>query len=894
VSESDPPPHPDDSTRGAISAPGELIRERYRVEKILGRGGMGEVVLAQDTLLHRRVALKRLRSDGAESDARRRAILQEARRAIQVSDPRIAAIYDVLELERDVLIVMEYVDGTTLRTRTGSPVPLPEFWDLAKQSVAAVGVAHARGIVHRDIKPENLMLTGDGRIKILDFGIARRSDAPEGAPAPAGTLTATTMTAEGQGMVIAGTPQYMAPEAHYGGRIDARTDIFSLGTVFYELLAAENPFAAPGYQQVLERVMTRVPRPLDEVNSSVSPALAGVIAKMVAKNPAERQGSCEDVLRELEAARGAAAAPAPEPARSRPSSLPRVAAALGLLAVAAAMVWGMLYWAPARALPADRNLLVLAPATPGAREEFAAFALGAVDLLARRLQKHQVEPGFQTGVFVQGLSEHVTTASDAHKILGTNLALIPVFEPRTDVFHARLELWNGSRNRVIGTRVVETPIAEPLRFLDRLYRESAALLGLSAAREDPASVYGVRGAGTLRFLLQGIGRMRTATTAAETEKAVEDLELARRAEPEAASVLGWLAAAQRQCFAQGNDPQWLDKADASAREATMLDSSRAEGFRILGIVLLLKKDPDGALSALARAVSLNPTDDDACSRLGATYRRVGQPEAEVATYRAEIARRPHCWQPYWWLANTYVRRGPVDEAIQAYRQMVRHSPEFYRGYSNLGGMLVLRGDYAAAIDSLRGSLELRPTKEAFDNLGTAYFNSNRIQEAVDSYNQAFQFGLAGYDTWLNLGDAYFFLHNRRDRAAEAYGQAVRLGRETIATRAQQGNSFDVMIPANLATVFPKLGQPDSARVYLKRALAADSANTTVQYCAALTYWQLSERDQALRWLDKSVQAGFPTAWLKDSPVFREWKGEERFRAILTRAAARSPSPTSPN
>ena len=899
MSESDPAPNPGDSTRGAISAPGEIIRQRYRVERVLGRGGMGEVVLAQDTLLHRRVALKRLRSDGAEGDARRSAILREARRASQVSDPRIAAIYDVLELERDVLIVMEYVDGTTLRARAGSPLPLPEFWDLARQSVAAVGAAHARGVVHRDIKPENLMLTGDGRIKILDFGIARRPDAPEGAPAPFATVSATTMTMEAQGAGIAGTPQYMAPEAHYGGRIDARTDIFSLGTVFYELLAAHNPFVAPGYQGVLERVMTLSPPPLNEVNPSVSPALAGVIARMMAKDPAQRQGSCEEVLDELAAAQGAASGAAPVapalPGTVSARRLPlRMAGALGLLAATALLVWGVLRWAPARALPADRNLLVLAPVTAGAREEFAAFALGAMDLIGLRLQKHQVEPGFQIAPFVQGLNEHVSTAADARKILGVNLALIAVFEQRSDVFHARLELWNTARNRTIAMRVVETPVAQPLQFLDRLYREAASMLALRPSREDAVAAYGVRGAGTLRFLLQGIGRLRTSTGAAESERAVEDMELARRAEPEASSVLGWLASAQRQVYEQGKDPRWLVQAEASAREATTRDSTRAEGFRYLGRVLLSKKDHAGALAAFARTVALNPTDDDACSRLGSAYGRLGQPDSELAVYRAVIARRPHCWQPYSWLANAYYRRGQVGEAIRHYREMVRHAPQYYLGYSNLGGLLALQGDYAAAIDSLRLSIGLRPTKSAFDNLGTAYFNSGRIQEAVDSYNQAFQFGFAEYDSWLNLGDAYFFLHNRQDQAAEAYAQAVRLGREAIASRAQLGRSFDITIPANLATVFPKIGQPDSARIYLRRVLAADSTQMMVQYCAALTCWQLSDRDQALRWLDKSVQSGYPTAWLKDSPVFREWNREDRFRALLARSAAGSPTTSSPN
>ena len=125
----------------AASSPGRIIVSRYRVEKILGRGGMGEVLLAHDTLLNRRVALKRLRSNGAEGTSRRSAILKEARRASQINDRRIASIYDVLDLEDEVLIVMEYVDGFTLRQRMARPIPIEDFWDLSMQCVEAVGAA---------------------------------------------------------------------------------------------------------------------------------------------------------------------------------------------------------------------------------------------------------------------------------------------------------------------------------------------------------------------------------------------------------------------------------------------------------------------------------------------------------------------------------------------------------------------------------------------------------------------------------------------------------------------------------------------------------------------------------------------------------------------------------
>src|SRR5262249_38909948 len=144
---------------------------------------------------------------------------------------------------------------------------------------------------------------------------------------------------------------------------------------------------------------------------------------------------------------------------------------------------------------------------------------------------------------------------------------------------------------------------------------------------------------------------------------------------------------------------------------------------------------------------------------------------------------------------------------------------------------------------------------AFSNLGTAYFNSGRLTEAVEAYNQAFQFDDADYVMWINLGDAYYWLRDRPDQARDAYRQAVRLGREQIAARSASGHAPDAMIPAALSTVFPKLGERDSARAMLRQALDLDSLNSHVQYEAALAEWQLGERDAALGWLKRAVAGG---------------------------------------
>jgi tetratricopeptide (TPR) repeat protein len=444
---------------------------------------------------------------------------------------------------------------------------------------------------------------------------------------------------------------------------------------------------------------------------------------------------------------------------------------------------------------------------------------------------------------------------------------------------------------MLGARTVAAPLSKPFEFVDRLYVEAAALSGLKA-RSGLKLREGVRGAGTLRFLLQGIGRLRRVETEAEARRTMDDFELACRTEPEAASARAWLALAQHRMYGVTHDDAWLAKEEASAREAVSMDSNCVVARRALATALATKRDFQGSLDELARTCALDPTDDDSYSRFGRTYSRLGKPELEKETYRKVIAARPHCWQPYWWLAVSYFRNGEVEAAIGAFEQMIRRAPDLHKGYSSLGGLLVLRGDYTRAIDTLKLSVTLKPTKVAFDNLGTAYFNSGQLTESIDAYNQSFQFGFADYQSWLNLGDAYYWLRNREDQAAEAYAQAVRLGREQSATNERGGHTFDAMIPANLATVFPKLGQPDSARAFLGMALKADSSNSMVQYCAALTYWQLEEKPQGVAWLARAVQGGYPVVWLRDSPIFQPWRSEPGFQALI--ANAESPSRSTSN
>jgi tetratricopeptide (TPR) repeat protein len=877
-------PHASDEEPTTTGGPrGETLLGRFRVEKNLGHGGMGEVLLAYDTLLDRRVALKRLLAAESDPGDARASMLKEARRASQIADRHVAAIHDVLDLGDQVLLVMEHVDGATLRRRMSGPMSRAAFLDLGLQCAEGVAAAHACGVIHRDIKPENFMVTREGEVKILDFGIARRAPSAEG--------FASTST-EGDSSRGAGTLPYMSPEAHVGGSVDERSDVFALGVVFYEMLTGRRPFAGPTYGALLEQMLNTEPPPVLSLNAEAGLDLSAVVARMLARQAGDRFANATEVVASLKGAIAGeplvavATKPARAAARLPHADLglkPAARFVVGVLVALAGIVGVELVAFPA--LPRDMNVALLPPVI-AVGSDADAFAIGCIALVNARLRRHADTSGFQMTSYSDAFSEKVRSPDDARRILGANLAIVTAVTQGPDLLRARLDLMDTARARRIATRTVQVSAAEPFALLDGTYRAAEAMLRLAARTADSTTDWGIRGAGTLRFCLQGLGRLQLAGSADDSRRAVTDFEVACRTDPQGAVARAGLASSELRTYIATTDTTWLARARDSAREAVRLGPGRPESHRALAAVFMAEKRYSEAAEECELDIHLDPTDHDMNLKLARVYAHLGEPERERTVYLQIIERLPHAWQPWWWLGTWYFRRGDVAASVQAYREMIRRAPQLYRGYANLGGLLVLRGEYASAIDTLRHSLALRPAQDAYANLGTACFNSGRLEDAVSAYNQSFQFGEPDYASWLNLGDAYFYLGGRRDDALTAYAQSIRVGREAIRQAATKGQMADVQIPANMAVLFARLAQPDSARLYLDFAVRSDSANSGVGYCAALTCWQLGERGRAMEWLARSVRQGYPKVWLRDSPVFREWRGLPEFRALVGTAEPR--------
>jgi serine/threonine protein kinase/Tol biopolymer transport system component len=303
----------------------------YEIVGQIGAGGMGEVYRARDTRLHREVALKILPESAAANPDRQRRFTQEAITAGSLNHPNILAVYDVGVEDATPYLVSELVEGTSLRHEMNQGrMPVKRLLDLSMQIADGLAAAHAAGIVHRDLKPENVMVTRDGRVKILDFGLAKVADEDVALENP----SLLTQTAPG---LIVGTVPYMSPEQARGGRADFRSDQFSLGVVMYEMASGTHPFRRDTAVQTLAAVIDQEPPALSDVSVALPAPLRWVIARLLAKKPAERYAHTADLAAELRTIRDhltEALTPAnvPRPAAGRRPALAWVALALAAAA----------------------------------------------------------------------------------------------------------------------------------------------------------------------------------------------------------------------------------------------------------------------------------------------------------------------------------------------------------------------------------------------------------------------------------------------------------------------------------------------------------------------------------------------------------------------------------
>jgi serine/threonine-protein kinase len=855
----------------------------YRVEKRLGSGGMGEVFLASDERLGRRVAIKRLRP-GSELDRQSERLRREARVAAQLSHPAVVQVYDIVEDGSSLSIVMEYIEGRTLDRLTADGLPDPRLAvRLARDVAEGLAAAHAAGLVHRDLKAENVIVTADGRAKILDFGLARPVLTPEGEK---------SLTAHG---TLVGTCHSMSPEQASGSDVDARSDLFSLGVLLYEMLTGRSPFRGSNSLDTLRRVITHHPPPISALRPDLPQELSLLIEHLLAKECEARPRSAREVARSLERiaaspelaawqgtpaggeerwsemATHAALMPAP-PARTGSALSPRIRPwHLGLaLAVLAALALGVFQLQDLRA-PQPLRVVVVEPLVRPAGDE--TLGLAASGVLVATLSSLGSLEGVAPLDPVQAGNTASPVAAARAAAAGEVLAAT-VERQGASGGRVTLRRIQGSDGRVLWTESFNVP-TEPrdLRLLAdavaahlrRAYPDRPLRAGTPALEvrdEDYAE------------LLQIKRRMDAGTAVPQAELAA--LEAIVRDSPrflEAQLQTVYLA---QNLFRSTRDPVYLERGRRAARAAQALAPADPRPLVVELHLALEANQPEEAARLLRLLEPLLAGDSELQVLTGLLAESQGDLPRAIASLE-DATRRDPSWRNLFRLADLESKASRVADARRHLEELLARSPGNLWGMDKLGYLELLVGDPIRAERLYLEMIRLQPRPSFYTNLGLARSLLGRDAEAVTAYQKALELAPGHLSVLLNLADARLAL-GREDAARLLYRQVLQ---QLAASEAAAGLSpMDRMVKAQCLA---HLGKTREAVALTQRALRESFDDPQVIYAASLVYALAGDRASALVNAESALQKGTQPRWFTLA-VFGSLRDDPELQALLRQTA----------
>ena len=715
---------------------------RYEVVSLLGAGGMGEVYRARDTELERDVALKVLPEAAAEDPDRLERFAREARAVARLSHPNILEIHDVGH-DNDVhYAVTELLEGESLRERLGrGRLPVRKAVSTADAIARGLGAAHAQGVVHRDVKPENVLLTSDGRVKVLDFGIASLHE-PEAAAAGSDATEASTITAAGS---LLGTIGYMAPEQVRGEAADARSDVFALGCVLYEMLTSQRAFHRATPAETLAAVLHDEPPPPTTLTPDIPAGIDRVVMRCLEKEPGERFQSAADVAFALRAADHALLTPlhGMGSARHTPRrwriALVVVAAGIALAAAGVlAIFWGRGPPTFAAPLPDEVRLAVTQFESTDPSPDGKLTAIGIGECLAADLTLIEEQQHGPTWVLPNSSPATLPEAEAAEIVRNNGLTLLleGSVSAMVGTLQLGLSLVEPRSHHVLRRAVVREDPSNPAACRRQAIADAAAMLGivlkgdtLERLRRSGTAVGAARDA----FLL-GLGAL--ASDPPQLDAAVYELERATAADPGFAAAWSALARAHSSRAAGSPGPD-LDAALSTAHRAVAVGWDPRGAHLTLASILSDAGRPSDAVEVLEAAVREQPRSAEAYLQLGKALLKVKRFDDAETALQHSVYLRPTYWITHHWLGKLDFDRDRKEQAAVHWQRVLELVPENPKAYTNLGGAYdeLDRPDDARRM--YERSLELMPTGnvKALSNLGKIYYDMGRYEDAAHTYDK---------------------------------------------------------------------------------------------------------------------------------------------------------------
>src|SRR5258708_6286814 len=577
------------SSSGVVAVLSGTVAGRFVIAKLLGAGGMGQVYQAQEPKLKRVVAIKRMARRIQQNEQDRRRFLREAQQASALNHPNIASIYDVIEEQGEIFLIMEYVEGTPLRSelQVHKERSLEDFFKVAAQGLEGLNAANEKGILHGDIKPENIMLTPEGRVKVLDFGVARRFSLGD-ANSNDATMTAATLSPS-----MSGTPAYMAPEVLMQKSYDGRADLFSMGLVYYEMLGGPQPFETDSIAGTLASVLHKDPPPIEQINPKVSSSMSAVLQTMLAKDPAQRYSTARDVLidlRRVQQGEDPVFAAATAPPKKVPFRMKRAAMIGGLAAVLSATgmylgsrIRGGASGGPtntATSQPTGEKIATLAvlPFTPIAgNPKLTALGEGVVESVSAKLGLLTQDRAFEI-VSSRYLQEKgVTSLPDASSQFGANLGLVVTLQESGQLLQVNYSLFDARNGLAVGGDSITVPASDAIGVEDDIAQGAVKALHLKLRPEEQAalSIHGTDKPEAYKYYLQARGYLLAYTKSENVDNAIVMAGEALKLDANFGQAKAVLGEAYWRKYWHTKQPQWPQLAKAEGNNPVTLGNPGA-------------------------------------------------------------------------------------------------------------------------------------------------------------------------------------------------------------------------------------------------------------------------------------------------------------------------------